>query len=738
LIPSTFDREAVEASQKMNRPTLLTVSRHEHVAAALHQYVEIFLQNEEFTHKVERLTFACPAELFDKLDDYAPKQLRDMIALVDVGAEGESAWSVQDMWSDNGVAARLVLSYPEVYFVFFDMVGNPHLPELRGTPWDREVAHRHHFVSGQQLIETLLLIRLHARGFRTIFDPTGMRAGFKKDLLVAVDYEAPKAYAPLSESRINHAAVAADEEAAFVYLNGYVAYQAGFRVWLLTTEAEFRRVIGAGRCLAPDFHPNSLKTAVPPALSGPIGPANFGAVLADWDLAYPDHKGSNSPQSLLEYEDTQIQEVERLIVITGVENEKQLELCTKHGGFRAPKPFGGLFDLLTMDRDKNILWDRYDDAWKGIIKIQRESWIDRTRTRARQLFSRLWLESLLIMRFKPKTSAPARSTNHSAPYARSVVAGRLLSRAKLIGTVEPTGTASWVQMALLAAEAKEVLSGMSRTTAYEALALQNEAEVNAEVSFLGMSVDIDVLSRLDKLMKEGELVQRVGRTAKHERSKEPEIAQLNFLLQTTKNLRLRFSAYEQMDAAEECLRHFSRYQFRLIPWRSRWIFHKLAKGYVDRATRSGTSIVRLLGFSLLWIMVFSLAYTALLLAHPLQVEVNPTNSREFLPSSFAPHESPNRSPAVRNDAKSREAPDSSIAGALELAVSHSVFTFLELQPGISDVDPLKSQQDFRDPGKGRRWMRMYRSIMLSELAIAYLHLGLLVSVVYRRVTMRSP
>src|SRR6185436_11173247 len=109
----------------MKRPTLLTVSRHEVVAAALHQYTELFLQNEELNHKVDHLAFTCPAELFDKLDDYTPIQLRDMIALVDVGSEGDNAWSVQDMWSDSGLAARLVLSYPEVYFVFFDMFGVP-------------------------------------------------------------------------------------------------------------------------------------------------------------------------------------------------------------------------------------------------------------------------------------------------------------------------------------------------------------------------------------------------------------------------------------------------------------------------------------------------------------------------------------------------------------------------------------------------------------------------------------
>lgn len=712
----------------MKRPTLLTVSRHELVAVALHQYIDLFLQNEEIDHKVDHLAFTSPAELFDKLDDYTHKQLRDMIVLIDIGAEGETAWSVRDMWSDNGLAARIFLSYPEVYFVFFDMFGVPGQPDHDRSSWDREVVFRHHFVFGQQLIETLLLLRLHGRGFRTIFDPTGIRACLKRDLVLADNDDSPKVYAPLSESRTKHAAVTADEEAPFVYLNGYVAYQAGFRVWLLTTEAEFHRILGAGRYL-PDPGLASSATVAPSALSGLIGPANFGAVLADWDLAYPDHKGPSSLKSLLECEGTQIQEAERLIIITGVENEEQDRLCRDHKGFRAPKPFGGLFDLLTMERDKNVLWERYDDAWHEIIKVQPENWLNRTWRKTKELFKQVWQQSLFILHLKVNKKPPSAISNHSAPYARSVIAGRLLSRAKLIGTVVPTGTVSWVQMALLASEAKELLSGMSRTTAYETLALQNEAEVHAEVSFLGMSVTIDVGNRLDKLAQEGELVQRVGRTTGREGKKEPEVAQLNFLLRTIKNLRLRFSEYEQMEAAEECLRHFSRYQSRLIPWRSRWILHKVSERYVDCATKSGTSIVRLLGFSLGWIMLFSLAYLVLLLAHPGQIQATPSNSRELLTINNEHPES-----AIQ----AQQAGKISIGETLELALSHSAFTFLELQPGISDIDPLKSQQQFKDPDKGRVWMRVYRSTMLVELAIAYLHLGLLIAVVYRRVTMRSP
>jgi hypothetical protein len=711
----------------MNRPTLLTASRHEAVAGALHRYVELFLQNEEMNHKVDHLSFNCPAELFDKLDNYAPKQLRDMIALVDIGAERETTWSVQDMWSDNGLAARLVLSYPEVYFVFFDMSGVPEKPNLGEPSWDREVAYHHHFVSGQQLIEILLLIQLHGRGFRAIFDPTGVRAHLKRELLLAVDHYSQKIYEPLSQSRIEHAAVTADEEAAFVYLNGYVAYQAGFRVWLLPTEAEYRRIIGAARCLE--------QTDLP--LSRLAGPANFGAVLADWDLAYPDHKGRDTQKSLLEYEDTQIQDGESLIIITGVENEKQDELSGKHNGFRAPKPFGGFFDLLTRDRDTNVLWKRYNDAWNTIIKVDGETWLKSILRRTRDLLSKVWEGRLLFLHFKTDEESTPTINNHSAPYARSAVAERLLARAKVIGTVEPTESVSWIQMALLAGEAKEVLSGMSRTTAYEAIALQNEAEVNAEVSFLGMSAEIDVAARLDKLMQEAKHVQLVGRSTKLKGRKESEVAQLNFLLQTIKNLRLRFTEYEQMDAAEECLRHFSRYQVRLIPWRSRWIFHKSSKWYIDRATKSGTSILRLLAFSLGWILIFSGVYLVIRWAHPVQLEMSPVNSREQVNKTTQLDKPVGSSVDDRKANSFQEMPKESTSSMVEVAISHSLFTFL-LQPGIPDVEPLKVQQHFKDSGKGRLWMGGYRLVMYLELAIAYLHLGLLISVVYRRITMRAP
>ncbi|HEX8424221.1 MAG TPA: hypothetical protein VF634_12450, partial [Pyrinomonadaceae bacterium] len=595
-----------------HRPTLLIASRHAPFAAALRLYIDLLCPRGELNHRIEHIGFTSAAELFALLDDRPPEQLRDMMVFLDVSGEEGGAWKVKDMWLEHGLAAQLLMSYPEIYFVFLYNSNTPDAYPAGLPPEKSQGLYPYHFVNIDSLHDVVGLIRLHARGLRMIFDATGLRSFIKRELLEKVGSEVSRAYAPLLESRWNHAAAAADEESAFMYLNGYAAYQAGFRSWLVSTKSEFCRVIAQS---APPGQEEDGDTAGGGSQSPSrvVVPEGFGVVISDWDLVFPDERDDDRKDSLLKTTN-RLEAIERLILVTGVSSFDQKQILDRYVGFRVSKPYGGILELIRMKMEHkdlvNPLDTRYREAWAGIISDHSDGfrnkvsqWPGKLVAGLRQACRRV---ALTLPRAGQQTSTPSaappgqappdetiagnslplgagdaaagdaateeativRPNRHSAPHARSVVAIRLLSRARCIGNGGRLSTEDAVQMALLAGEAKEVLGGLSRTLAYEAIALQNEAEVGAEASFLGMSTRVEVKKRLKNLGQEGRVVQRTasgqmsGAQAESEESRdESEKAWLNFMLQAVKNLRLQFSEHEQMEAAEECLRKFAFYQY---------------------------------------------------------------------------------------------------------------------------------------------------------------------------------
>lgn len=654
----------------MNRRLLLLSSNHAPVAAALQQYCSLhFFQS----HQVECVAFSHPVDLFEALDEIKPEHLRDAMMIFHITEEDESMWDVDKMKDEQGLAAQLVLSYPEVYFVF---VGSPRVintQQLKLVGLSPN-SFQYHLLSSSNLHQLFELMKIHAQGFRTIFDATGLRSHLMQDLLSEGGDERASVYVSLSKGRKERSVACADDEPAFVYLNSYVAYKAGFRTWLLSTETEFNR---------------TLPIKNQPKISNQYvtDPDRFAVVLSDWDLLFPDHKGAPAKTSLLMNVDLQAND--KLIIVTSFRKADEKDTWESYPSFvhlRVPKPYGGIFDLLSKHGNKNPLKEKYDDSRKGVNSAT--------------------------------TPINLTLSPHSTPYARSTIAARLLSRAKVIRAAEAQDTESWIQMALLASEAKEIFGGLSRTSAYEAIALQNEAEVNAEVSFTGTSANIEVKKRLEILEEEGQIVQRRSVQEGRKDWRETNDSHYNFLLRTTNKLRLHFTAHEQINAAEECLRKFAWYQHCLswlwfISVVDRRINLRLVEGlswltfgYPEFATRTGTSVRRLFLLSLGWIVFFAGCYYGMFKSHPLSSS-------------------------------------QSNAEVVKLASWHSAFTFVELQPGLSEVenDFLRGEylRNLQRPWPGRfGWKTQYRIVLFLELAVAYLHLGLLVSLLYRRITKRSP
>src|SRR5215211_5781689 len=102
----------------MIRPLLLFASRNASVAAALHQHFELLLPACGLPHQIEHVAFSSSVELFAAIDAIPPEQLLETMIVFDISPEDESRWEVQNIQGDQGLAAQLILSYPEIYFVF--------------------------------------------------------------------------------------------------------------------------------------------------------------------------------------------------------------------------------------------------------------------------------------------------------------------------------------------------------------------------------------------------------------------------------------------------------------------------------------------------------------------------------------------------------------------------------------------------------------------------------------------
>jgi len=725
----------------MNRPTLLIASRQPATAFALYQAINLFLPNSELPHHIKHIGFNCSAELFEVLDELSPSQLLNTMLLFDAGAENENTWDVMQMNRDNGLAAQLVLSYPEVFFVFIGATGR-----INSPTWDKNkdllhdheninrIVEAHHFVLDNNLIDIFKLIRLHAQGFRTLFDATGLRSLLKLDLQqqlrVIISDMCAGIYHSFSIKRLNLPALVAEDEAQFLYLNSYATYKFGCRAWLAHTNKEFLRLTeGASE---------------PAHISAPL---NFTTALIDWDLAYSDDESlDKKTRQKVRWEFLESRRVEHPVIITSFPQSfsKPTKIQKTINKVRSwwpwnyaaplsrdrlpgnsvvlPKPYGGFFDLLqkrTNEPEDNILKLEFQRVHQTMIADMAETYELRAEEAAR--------------RSGDASDAEKAPMTHSAPYSCSVVAGRLLQRAQKLKSDDALDTEQWVQMSLLACEAKEILGGLSLSTTYQALALQNEAEVRAEISFIGMAAEIKVGQRLTDLAKEVELVQKAAMGGNRKNEDYQDVAgRLNCLLVTSHNLRMRFTEGEQMKAAECCLREFAEYhhRLRLLPFtlrlgkRSGAFMNSVLKpivGYPEFVTQAGTSVARLFGASLFWILCFFVLYFALFSIHP--------QLKDDL-----------QKPAL-------------------WAAGHSLFTFIELQPGTSEAEGLKTEQAGGQKGEqqvGQKnevstqpsaragvlshtaWLLCYWALLLAELVLAYIHLGLFVSVMYRHITKRAP
>lgn len=559
--------------------------------------------------------YSCAEGLFDVLEKRNPMELADTLVVLDLGtqltgafepkAPKDESWHVTD--NRAGVAAELVLRFPQVFPVFLSpavpVVGADDIgccPQTDQDNWrmfhDMREALRiankpksgtptyldidtllalhipPHFVSpldsGEGLESTL---GRFAGGMRCWFDPTGFRTLVRNQVLGTLfgnEKDWSNSWSEVNREdadvqlrrksmleRLDKVVVAVDEEREFAMLNAYAAYKFGRRAWMVTSFAEFdHKPLWA---FHGDKHVSKDSADV--------------LILRDIDLRFAD-----IPEMDVESRD--------------------------------PKPES------VRDHLKNIhsgIWHkvcdnlpRLGDAWRvraitssSTIAQPPEYWCNEQKRLGERIGEYLGLTKPVgdIYKFNILLSDPDQSSEssktlslisrvgvinkqgpggHGAPYVNLAMAESLLKSARECGN----STAASLMGAFLAGEAYQLLLGMSKTTALEALLLIHKKEVAAEVEFPGISHDIDIALRV----KDVEVTLSSLELNRSNRS----IPMRNmFLSQFWSEIRQIYRSGEQFKAAEKANVQSLIHSTWSPSWMSRWmpdfgVKHKLKLYFV--------------------------------------------------------------------------------------------------------------------------------------------------------------
>lgn len=283
-------------------------------------------------------------------------------------------------------------------------------------------------------------------------------------------------------------------------------------------------------------------------------------------------------------------------------------------------------------------------------------------------------------------SAPTQT--HSAP-SSSFLVDSIMGRARTLAAKNSSEAFDWLVVAVLCSEAKEILAGMSRHRSNEAVALQHMAEARAETSQFIAAADLSTSVRWRFLENEILKSQPIGDEGN---SRNLDRQSQHVALQVINALRQIYSSSEQVGSAEDALRVYSSTEHFVgnsLTKRLEFIFTK----YLDRTTDSGTSVIRLLWSNVIVVVCFALLYCCILMCH----------TSMDLVTSFG------------------------------TGLAHSAFTFVQLSPGPPSFDDFSKREVFNVPPRP-----FYQAVLFLEICFAYLHLGVLLSILYRKLTRHSP
>lgn len=482
-------------------------------------------EEQDFGNKKIR-AYSCAEALFDHLDSVSrsdPMQLADTLVVLDVGARlteaFEPAASKDDGWhiTENrraGVAVELILRFPQVFPVILSpAVPTEHCSDKPGClpgdvcdpicwseyrvakndwqgfdrlakslcetktneiPFAPAVFALHaplHFVSpldgGRGLCSTLARF---ARGMRCWFDPTGLRTLVKNRFLGTLfgsrdNWDETVDQREVLLERLGRVAVAIDEEREFALLSAHAAWKFGRRSWIVTSYKEF---------------------ATHALWTHEVSRENDVVVLRDIDIRFPDVDGAGIRNAL--------------------KNVYSEEWQGKIGPNWHVRAVSGEATVIPIDEIPND-WNSEEKriGQKNIITAQEE--IQKYSGYQKPIASLYELASVMGEGAKEINgsaisriaSAPDKQGDlgHGAPYLNLAMAESLLQQARIC----KDSPSAYILGALLASESYELLLGMSKTTALEALLEMHKAEARAEVHFPGVGHAINIKLRQSDIEK---------------------------------------------------------------------------------------------------------------------------------------------------------------------------------------------------------------------------------------------
>ncbi len=524
--------------------------------------------------------------LFEHLASRPPMELADTLVVLDVGsrlkeafepkAAGDQGWHVAE--NRAGVAVELILRFPQA----FSVILSPAVPtdnspmgeqcnvrdpiplseHLTGNGWEgyrslatalcREVKdetaqHLYalkvplHFVSPLDAAGLCSVLKRFAYGMRCWFDPTGLRTLVKHRFLGTLfgdvaNWKNTAGQRGILRQRLSNVAVAIDEEREFALLNAYAAWKYGRRAWIVTSYHEFSQHLLWGH---------------------KEGEANNTVILRDIDLRFPDISRFGIRDAL---KDIYSEEWKGKIgpecevrAVSGEANvipvEQRLQRWKYASWWPTQKRLGQ--DMTTVDAAK------YLGFQKPVSSIYVLKYAVEDRKAKGSLHARL-----IGIQGDAPTQTAQKGGGHGAPYLNLAMAESLLVQGRQCGE----GPSACVIGALLASEAYELLLGMSKTTALEALLDMHRAEVRAEVSFPGVGHSLRIKERKKDIEA---TLERLYENSKIANKKQ--IINI-FLSQFWGDLRVIYRGAEHFDAAERAnLESLVHSQWLRLPWRPLFI-----------------------------------------------------------------------------------------------------------------------------------------------------------------------
>lgn len=434
--------------------------------------------------------------------------------------------------------ARLFICYPEAT-IWILKLGNKQLPLFKEI--DEPIERYQYIVKN---LEEVLEFGYHIESGRSMFDASGIRNYIKVKLREKMDFETDNFHA-LHESRRTHLALAVDEETRHSLFWAYSLYSFGYSVLPITTAGEL----------------NSLRKRFK------NGEHKVDLICRDFDLQFPDlqapTKDAEDPRKIPLYQYRG--------VIPLKDDAESFALCLENPKDENQDDENSFFwrALYDDERTKTVFVSQLPESntlpkgQMGVIAGKRL--IKRNELKYNETFNRYGLtvqDGKVILNGISKevegmfdfhrsdvikqvyqesrsctTISKKRGTvsGHSIPAVNSRIASSLIGRGKKEYKKE-----RYLEAALLASEALEVLNGLSMSASMEAFHLKCCAEVKLELSVIGVG-DFKKVAR-KRIYEIRRLLYRL--TAENKE------ARRNAKMQIFNDLRKIYLEHEQFDASE--------------------------------------------------------------------------------------------------------------------------------------------------------------------------------------------